>query len=101
VTYIFYRYPQIIVRFKMGKITLELENGSFGGKMRKFSVKSTAEVEVDEDDSYDEMMKKIVKAFSGQFASGPHNIQLDKAKTVSQNGLKNGDTLQFYNGMLD
>jgi len=47
------------------------------------------------------MMKKIVKAFSGQFASGPHNIQLDKAKTVSQNGLKNGDTLQFYNGMLD
>lgn len=52
------------------------------------------------DDSYEEMIQKIKNAI--HIGSDiPDNKQLSSAKTVRENGLKNGDKLRFWNGAMD
>mmetsp|Transcript_2773 Transcript_2773/g.3684 ORF Transcript_2773/g.3684 Transcript_2773/m.3684 type:complete len:96 (+) Transcript_2773:106-393(+) len=82
-----------------GVVTLVIDTGYSGGWPRKWSTTGTVKVQVNLDDTYDEMITKIksVTAIEGK----PTNVELDPTKTVRENGLKNNSKLVFWNGAMD
>jgi len=83
-------------------IVLHVQSGVYGGAppKRVYHPTESKQITIEETATVEEL-SSAVQNTGFKVASGPLNMQLDPSKNLRENGLSNGSTLQYSNGMMD